>query len=45
MQIYLLRHGIAEDAKPGQPDAERPLTDEGRDKLSLASCAPASNWR
>src|ERR1017187_1195068 len=33
MQIYLLRHGIAEDAKPGQPDAERPLTDEGRDKL------------
>jgi phosphohistidine phosphatase len=33
MQIYLLRHGIAEDAKPGHPDAERPLTDEGRDKL------------
>src|ERR1035438_508768 len=33
MQIYLLRNGIAEDAKPGQPDAERPLTDEGRDKL------------
>jgi phosphohistidine phosphatase len=33
MQIYLLRHGIAEDAKPGQPDAERRLTDEGRDKL------------
>jgi len=33
MQIYLLRHGIAEDAKPGQPDTERALTDEGRDKL------------
>jgi len=33
MQIYLLRHGIAEDAKPGQPDAERPLAAEGRDKL------------
>jgi phosphohistidine phosphatase len=33
MQIYLLRHGIAEDAKPGRPDAERPLTAEGRDKL------------
>lgn len=33
MQIYLLRHGIAEDAKPGGPDAERPLTGEGRDKL------------
>jgi phosphohistidine phosphatase len=33
MQIYLLRHGIAEDAKPGHPDSERPLTAEGRDKL------------
>ena len=33
MQIYLLRHGIAEDARAGQPDAERPLTDEGREKL------------
>jgi phosphohistidine phosphatase len=33
MQIYLLRHGIAEDAKPGHPDAERALTNEGRDKL------------
>jgi phosphohistidine phosphatase len=33
MQIYLLRHGIAEDAKPGQSDAERALTAEGRDKL------------
>jgi phosphohistidine phosphatase len=33
MQIYLLRHGIAEDARPGQPDAERALTGDGRDKL------------
>ena len=33
MQIYLLRHGIAEDPKSGQPDSERPLTGEGRDKL------------
>jgi phosphohistidine phosphatase len=33
MQIYLLRHGIAEDAKPGQPDSERALTSDGRDKL------------
>lgn len=30
MQIYLLRHGIAED---GSPDSERALTAEGRDKL------------
>lgn len=33
MEIYLLRHAIAENARPGQPDAERALTQEGRDKL------------
>ncbi|MGB9459191.1 MAG: histidine phosphatase family protein [Bryobacteraceae bacterium] len=33
MQIYLLRHGIAEDAGPGQPDAGRALTAEGKEKL------------
>jgi phosphohistidine phosphatase len=33
MEIYLLRHAIAEDAAPGRPDAERALTAEGRDKL------------
>ncbi len=33
MQVYLLRHGIAENAKPGQPDSERALTAEGREKL------------
>src|ERR1035437_9182784 len=33
MQIYLLRHGTAEDPKSGQPDSERPLTGEGRDRL------------
>ena len=33
MHIYLLRHGIAEDAPPGRPDAERALTSEGREKL------------
>ena len=33
MQIYLLRHGIAEDAHAGQADSERALTSEGRDKL------------
>jgi phosphohistidine phosphatase len=33
MQIYLLRHGIAEDAGPGRPDSERALTSEGREKL------------
>ncbi len=33
MEIYLLRHGIAEDAAPGMPDSARALTAEGRDKL------------
>ena len=33
MEIYLLRHGIAEDGRPGMPDAERALTSEGREKL------------
>lgn len=33
MEIYLLRHGIAEDGHPGQADAERELTGEGREKL------------
>ncbi len=33
MDVYLLRHGIAEDARPGASDSERALTHEGRDKL------------
>ena len=33
MQVYLLRHGIAEDQRPGASDADRALTDEGRRKL------------
>ena len=48
MQIYLLRHGIAEDGKPGRPDSERALTAEGKDKLRRvlkrarrADCSPS----
>ncbi len=33
MQIYILRHGIAEDAAAGQSDSERALTSEGKKKL------------
>jgi phosphohistidine phosphatase len=33
MQIYLLRHGIAEDARPGLADADRALTSEGVKRL------------
>ena len=34
MFVYVLRHGIADDAKPGEPDSARALTGEGRKKLS-----------
>jgi phosphohistidine phosphatase len=33
MELYLLRHGIAEDARAGQADSDRALTPEGRKKL------------
>jgi phosphohistidine phosphatase len=33
MEIYILRHGIAEDGQAGQPDGERALTAEGKKKL------------
>ena len=33
MEIYLLRHGIAEDAPPGMADSDRALTHAGRQKL------------
>ncbi len=34
MRIYLLRHGIAEDAGPATADFDRELTEEGRRKLA-----------
>jgi phosphohistidine phosphatase len=33
MEIYILRHGVAEDGQPGQPDSERALTPDGCKKL------------
>lgn len=33
MELYLLRHGIAEDGKPGGLDADRALVPEGEAKL------------
>jgi phosphohistidine phosphatase len=43
MQVYLLRHGIAADGKPGVSDAQRALTAEGKRKLRqvLAKAADA----
>lgn len=43
MQIYLLRHGIAEAASPGMADADRALTSEGKKKVrDLARMAAAA---
>lgn len=33
MQVYLLRHGIAEEGAAGHSDADRRLTSDGRKKL------------
>jgi phosphohistidine phosphatase len=33
MQVYLLRHGVAEKERPGLSDADRALTQDGRRKL------------
>ncbi len=33
MQIYILRHGIAEVARPGMSDADRALVADGKKKL------------
>jgi phosphohistidine phosphatase len=43
MKIYILRHGIAEEAQGNQPDSERALTAEGKKKLrSVLRTAAAS---
>lgn len=39
MDIYLLRHGIAEDGSAYPEDSERPLTEEGRKKIRKAAVA------
>lgn len=33
MELYLLRHGVAEDHKPGAKDADRALTADGKKRL------------
>jgi len=39
--LVLLRHGIAEDAAPGQSDADRELTAEGRKKMDAIAAGLA----
>ncbi len=46
LEVYLLRHGIAEEGRPGSRDADRALTPEGkrrlRETLNVARSAGAS---
>jgi phosphohistidine phosphatase len=43
VEIYLLRHGIAEERSASGEDADRRLTDEGRQKLRrVLECARAA---
>jgi phosphohistidine phosphatase len=42
MQIYLLRHGVAEAAPPGMADADRALTPEGKKKIRDLACMAAA---
>lgn len=34
MELYLFRHGIAEDPQAGRPDADRKLTDAGKKRVA-----------
>jgi len=46
MELYLFRHGIAEDGQPGQPDSSRELTPDGRKKTAdVAKLARKSGVR
>jgi phosphohistidine phosphatase len=43
LEIYILRHGIAiPGGTPGYSEMERPLTEEGRDKMLMAAKGIAS---
>jgi phosphohistidine phosphatase len=37
MELYIFRHGIAEEAAFGRPDSARQLTDEGRKKTAAVA--------
>ena len=39
MLVHLLRHGVAADTSPSGLDDDRPLTDQGRDKLNQSAAA------
>ena len=37
MELYLFRHGIAEDAPPGRSDSSRALTPQGRERSAAVA--------
>ena len=37
MELYIFRHGIAEDGRPGRPDPDRQLTADGREKTAAVA--------
>ena len=46
MQLFVIRHGIAEEAEPGEPDAERALTKDGKKKLkAVVRGMRAAGWK
>ena len=46
MNLFLVRHAIAEEAKPGQADADRELTDEGESRFhDVVKGLRALSWR
>ncbi len=49
MRLYLMRHGVAQNAPPGQSDAARALTPRGHERLSsqadaLAFLGTRADW-
>ncbi len=42
MKVYVVRHGEAEEQRPGRPDAERELTREGRAEFEGVAAGIAS---
>ena len=46
MELYVIRHAIAEDPKPGEPDTDRELTSDGAKRLKRAvKGMRALDWR
>jgi phosphohistidine phosphatase len=46
MELYILRHGIAEARRPGYPDVRRRLTEKGKLRLNvILKCARAAKVR